>query len=517
MSEINSERRIDKKKYLDLLYYVILAITFIVSFIVENLLIFLLTFVVLLLLNSISNAKRKKAELIKIKQESAEKDSPEIKDLKSFLATAKKKGVYLTSIIVVLFLALQVGLDNPLFGNFTGTDLLITLTMIIIAFMVWQAYKVNKLQEQRFKNISISEHIGSRMEWVDQFRGLVVIFLIIAAITWELSGSHIGDIGDPNNPPIGPTYLNHGWRFAEFDGWPNIITIIDIGQQILMFIVGFVGALAYYNHRKKEGELGALLHVFRRFLALMILAIVVEGELFEGNFDLTDWNVVSVFWTSTFPNLAWGSLISLLLVALLKSKPDKRFIIAVCIMAAYSILFEIEAVQNWQWTIGSWVIFKVPWNTINHISIAILGTCTYDWCLLKTNEDPDYGWRKRILPIGSFMWIGVWLLDFLQPAEHHDATTTLSMMAIATSMFILFLFYMLERLKFKVPGLSELGKNILLMFLLTGLWGYFLHAFSRQMFVDYPITALILVGIVPLMTQILFAWALSKYRIIVKF
>ena len=74
------------------------------------------------------------------------------------------------------------------------------------------------------QDLERKEKLHKRYEWLDQFRGLIIIFLIISVITWPLSG-------DPTigltNSWIGPPLLNHGYKY--FNGWPPIITIIDIG------------------------------------------------------------------------------------------------------------------------------------------------------------------------------------------------------------------------------------------------------------------------------------------------
>ncbi|MHA1340621.1 MAG: hypothetical protein ACTSRZ_10720 [Promethearchaeota archaeon] len=501
MSE-NIKIQINKQKQkIDLLFYIILAISFTISMVVRNLLVFLLTFLGLLIANYIVTFIHKK----KIPREEPKQLSEIEKKALEFKIKSRKIGMIFAGVVIFSFLA-TLFMTEAMYVTFVG---------IVVSFVV--AMIIYKKEKRELADVPKDLLGFGRYEWVDQYRGMVVVFLIIAAGTWILSGGHIGGIGDPNNPPIGPTYLNHGWKFAEFEGWPNMITIIDIGQQILMFIVGYVGALAYYKHREREGELGAILHVFRRFLALIIFGIIVEGELFSGDFDLTNWNVVSVFWTSTFPNLAWGSLFSLILVSLLKHKPDIRCLIAVGIMTIHAILYAIPALQSWQLVIDGWKIFEVPWNTINHIAIAIMGTCTYDWYMLRKEDDDAFGWKKRILPVATLMFVGVWMVDFLQPAEHHDATTALSLMAIGTSMFVLFVFYSFDKLGYHVPMLSDLGKNILIMFLLTGIWDAYFSIVTKDLLLQSRLLSMILVGIVPILTQFLFAWALARYRIIIKF
>jgi uncharacterized membrane protein len=74
------------------------------------------------------------------------------------------------------------------------------LAVIIIGFIF--VLMNNKKIEDAYQISSGDASINrfkERWEWVDQFRGLVVIFLIIASITWILSGKMINvDLGELN-------------------------------------------------------------------------------------------------------------------------------------------------------------------------------------------------------------------------------------------------------------------------------------------------------------------------------
>jgi len=67
--------------------------------------------------------------------------------------------------------------------------------------------KIEVEQERKTK-------LHKRYEWLDQFRGLIIIFLIILVITWPLSGNFPG-----TEVPIGPPLLNHGFQY--YDGYPS--------------------------------------------------------------------------------------------------------------------------------------------------------------------------------------------------------------------------------------------------------------------------------------------------------
>jgi len=89
--------------------------------------------------------------------------------------------------------------------------------------------------------------LHERWEWLDQFRGMIIIFLIISVITWPLSGDPtLGSTA----PPIGSPLLNHGFKY--FDGYPALMTIIDIGQQIFLFTLGIGAYLAFTSRMGKK-------------------------------------------------------------------------------------------------------------------------------------------------------------------------------------------------------------------------------------------------------------------------
>lgn len=504
-AEIQQRKQPMEKANLDLIMFGILAISMLVSFLIANILVFLVALIVLIIGNEIIKGQRKKQKVVVKTEEEVEAEPKMGREVAAIRKQQRTFGVIFAALMILGFVAMQIVTEA--FYIVVGVAAIGTIVAWILSRNEKEAIEKGKIPQRQSK----------RLEWVDMFRGLVAIFLIISVLTWELSGT----TGDPNVPPIGPTYLNHGWKYYELDGWPDMITIIDIGQQILMFIVGFVGTLAFYKHQERDGTKAAITHLFRRFLALMVFSLLYDGNLMDGDMDLTSWNVNSTFWYGTFANLAWGTLISILLVAALQRKPDKRFYIVIAIFVVHALLYSSETLQQWEWIIqyngDNWKLWEVPYNTINHIAIALMGGITYEWSLQKSEDDPHKGWKKRVLPVGAIFWAGVWLFDFIQPAHHQSANTTLSMMACATSMWILFLFYMMDQIGFKVPLIGDYGKNLLLMFILSDLWNQMLYLTGETMLRDSRIIAMLLVGIVPIVTQFFIAWSLNKLRVRIKF
>lgn len=346
------------------------------------------------------------------------------------------------------------------------------------------------------------QSLYKRYDWLDQFRGIVVILLIISGITWVLSGDWSG-----TDPILGPTLLNHGFQY--YDGYPPLITIIDIGQQIFMFVMGFVGYISFSSRLKKYGPKKAWKHGMRRILLLYLLAFIDDGLLEMVVSGAPDWKCV--LYGGILANLAIGSFAGYLAIYLIHDA-DKRILLSIGIMIFHSIMYALPYFEHYHTQSG--VLF--PFISINHAAIAIAGTCFSQWFKLDP-ENPQVGFKKRILPAALLSYVAFYCIDWLQYAEHHDVTTSLALAAIGTSGFMIAIFYGFEQLGFKIPLLSEFGKNLLLMFILSLFISIYVQAFSKDFLVAFPILALLLIGILPILPLAGIALFLDRKNIIIKF
>ncbi|MHA1721307.1 MAG: hypothetical protein ACTSWX_13550 [Promethearchaeota archaeon] len=359
-----------------------------------------------------------------------------------------------------------------------------------------------------------------RLEWLDQFRGLVVIMLIISTYTWFLSGDLSKGL-----IPIGSTALNHGWKYSNLEdqGWPTINTIIDIGQQIFIFIVGFVTGFSFKRRMEKEGNKKAWLHTLRRFAILMLLSWLDEGVASNG-FNFNQYNWYNIFWYGTLGNLAWASISASFAFFIIK-KPDHRIIIGFIIMMIHFGLYFIEPLREWQFTSSEGATyFKFPWNTINHIAIAIIGTSYFDYFQKDEKADPSapiykqYPYMKeRVLPLSTLAFVLFYILDFFQYAEHRHCTTALALTAIGTSGFVLFVFLNFEQYGYKIPMLSKMGKNLLFLFIFGLVLNLITDAFDHLYLQNHIWVAVLVIGIGEILIAYLVAWILDRYNIIIKF
>ena len=146
------------------------------------------------------------------------------------------------------------------------------------------------------KNLKQAKPKKPRFEWLDQFRGLVILLFIVQTVAYLFSGDPITGI----MPAVAP-HLNHGFKYARFER--PLITIMDIGQQIFIFLVGFMQGFAILKRKRKNAEMKQLwLHIIKRFLLVIVLSIVHSFGAGHG-FD-----VYFIFFNGTMANIAWAGL-----------------------------------------------------------------------------------------------------------------------------------------------------------------------------------------------------------------
>ena len=364
-------------------------------------------------------------------------------------------------------------------------------------------------EEENEVIIEEKKKLHVRYEWLDQFRGLIIIFLIISVITWPLSGN-------PNLPGstwIGPPLLNHGFKYLN--GWPPLITIIDIGQQIFMFVLGFVGYIAFTSRREKRGLGAAWKHGLIRVAILYILAFLDDG-LIGGLISNGSIPWDEVLWYGTLANLAIGTFAAYLFTYLMPKNADRRMLIAIGIMVIHAILYATGIFDYKGPLPGGTLVF--PFNAFNHAAIAIAATCFSQWYRLDP-QDPKVGFKKRILPAATIFIIAFYCFDWIQPAEHHDATTSLALLAIAASGFLIAVFYGFELMKFKVPVLSEMGRNMLFLFIFAFIFDIIIGLLmdsSRDFFASNPLITMLLFGVLPIAIEAGIAMLFARLKWIIK-
>jgi hypothetical protein len=337
-----------------------------------------------------------------------------------------------------------------------------------------------------------------RFEWLDQFRGLIIILFIIQTSAWLFSMDPANDI-----MPIMAPALNHGFEYADYRR--PLITMIDLGQQIFIFLVGFMQAFAVLKRKEKGLSDGKIwLHIGKRFVLVMILSVLhgLAGEHFHTYFILAE---------GTLANIAWGGLAAGI-AALYIPKPKFRLIAGLGVMLVHSILYMFEGLLDWR--AGNW---HFPFAAINHIAIGLIASAFTLWFLTPKGEINEEGIKKNVLPVIIAFLVSSYLLDFIQWADHHTVSTPLAMLAIAVAAFFLYTFYHFDKDGFHVPGLSTFGKNMLMVFLFSMVINELIYfGLIEDLLGLSGIFDMLLLGIVPIVLIWIIAKILEKFNLIVK-
>ena len=92
-------------------------------------------------------------------------------------------------------------------------------------------------------------------------------------------------------------------------------------------------------------------------------------------------------------------------------------------------------------------------------------------------------------------------------------------MAIGASGFLITIFYGFSKLKFKVPLLSEMGKNMLLLFIVAFIWDAIIGTVAnsaRDFLLNFPLVTMICFGVLPILIEAAIAYLLARWDIKIK-
>ncbi len=349
-----------------------------------------------------------------------------------------------------------------------------------------------------------------RFLWLDQYRGLCVLLYIVGILTWNLSGDILTNV-----LPVGPSYYNHGYALSyEVYGYnpldfPPIITIIDLGQPILVFLIAFMQA---YSFRKKErifDRKTAWMHTINRFLLILSLSVIFEDMILGKG-------IFIAFFDGILALIAWSSLIGGLSAALIKNS-NNRLIIGIIILIIHFIMYAIPGLNTWSFG-KDFYILQIPWRLINLCAISFIASAITGYFFNNDGGVKLEGdvFKKKIIPISLIMFISNFLLDFLQWANNIHCTTSFACLAIAIACLGIFIFYQFEQIQLTIPFLTSFGKNMWVMFIISPIIEWILIDLVRDLVISSSILALIIIGILPIVILGSIAKLLEKKNILLK-
>ncbi len=345
-----------------------------------------------------------------------------------------------------------------------------------------------------------------RYDWLDQARGFVVLMLITSMATGEFAGDIV--MGEPI---LGPPMYNHGYDY--YNGIPAIITFIDVGQPLFVFVMGFVGYTAFMSRLRKRGARSATLYTARRVGLLYALAAFDSLLMRSLTRGAPDWTMF--FYSGTFAGIALGSLTAFVTSAIIRNA-DRRVLLGIGMMIAHALVYEFPISDHFTWYDDVLGLTKFPFGAWGLCTVAVFGSCFGQWFQMDEN-DPLAGFQKRIAPASMFVMIAAYCMEWMQPSEHHDLPIALQLMAVYSGGLMLTIFFAFGKIGIRFPLLSSFGKNLLIMFALGGfVVSVYWNFLPKDLLEREPLALLLLVGIAPIAVLGCLAVWLDKRGIMVR-
>jgi predicted acyltransferase len=270
--------------------------------------------------------------------------------------------------------------------------------------------------------------VDGRIKAVDQFRGLVIILMVI--INYGITVQSV------------PSWLKHA---------PDVgLYFADLGAPVFIFAIGLTYGLSFQRRMATVGFPAAVGHFLRRYLAILgIGAILSAGKSLVGmSSSPVDWGVLQT--------LGCCGLITLLVIRL---RTGFRFAVGLGLLAAYQVLLDtywLDSVMN---SPHGGLFGSLSWAVI--LIIATVFADIY--------HDVD---RRKYFPVLSILFTvaGFFLAQFV-PVSKVRVSASYDLVTLGFCGIIFWIFY---RTDFDLRFFSAWGRNPLLLYflslLLTGLF-----------------------------------------------
>ncbi len=366
----------------------------------------------------------------------------------------------------------------------------------------------------------------ARYEFIDQFRGLCVLFLTFAWVTIALGGGKLT-----------PAILTHGYLFysesytdpAAIWNWLHVgngeYTWIDLGSSLFMLLLGVSTPISLRGRATKQGTSYAVARLFLRYG--FFVAIQVFLNLFTPVPSMFTYRGILLGHHEFMTRLGIGAVAAGVAVLLVK-RPDRRILISVALLSTHALLYMLPCLElfhdgsdqislTWMGDGQFFDYYMIPFEAISFSALAIAGTCFWDW--LNEGGNAPLAIKHRILPAAVYSWIACFVAMWFVPPVHFDLTVSQDLLALGMGYFMLMFFFAAEQFfKYKIPYLTALGRNALILYILgmLGNWLYFyIGAYHLVTLETVWFGFVLCAGLVVPVTAI--AWALDRYKIYWRF
>lgn len=272
--------------------------------------------------------------------------------------------------------------------------------------------------------VSLSS-VKQRIASLDLLRGLAIFLMVIVNSLFDYTAI--------------PSWLKH----APWNGY----TLSDLVAPMFLFSIGISYSLSFNKRMKTQGALRTIFHFILRYVILFCFGFfgewVVLGKI--------GWGVLTMIGAVGIYSLAFMFL-----------KPLPRVVLSVIPFITYEILvyFRVPIVLFVDGGLGG------PAATVAWGFIVIAASSTGNWIHDKAQKTVTgvLGIQGAVL---TALGIG---LSFLLPFNKHLVSASYILFSTGVSALMMLLFYFLADIwKWKIPVLPVIGRNALVIYILSNL------------------------------------------------
>ncbi len=278
------------------------------------------------------------------------------------------------------------------------------------------------------EEIGGDERKSTRLRFIDQGRGFVVLYLVITLVfppeAWRSASFSI--------------FLHYVFDHASASA--TYMTLYDVGAAAFIFILGMVMNAAYQKRLETKGKKNAVLHILVRYGILFVLGalivIVDQGTVYDIHAGLP---IPEINW-DVLPTIAVAGLITFLFINI--KNPLYRIIAGYLLGLIYQILMVTTFFKDYAIASVNGGIFG---SIFSYASISIIASAVGDFLIKPSKKEDLKYWLLLVFALVNY---GVGLgLNFVPgwEASKRQVSFTHNLIAIGITCFGLFIFSLMDR------------------------------------------------------------------------
>ena len=290
-----------------------------------------------------------------------------------------------------------------------------------------------------------------RIQWVDQIRGCAILYMIV----FELSRG-----AWRSAYPLLAFFLTHG---GPKSGHP---TLVDIGTSGFVFIMGLMFAWSFQRARARVGPAKASLHILQRYGLIFLLGALASflghGALFR-ELTLDDGSTMRILYWDALPTLGWAGLVGMPFLAL---PPRARLMAAYVLLLFYQVMLSSTG-TGWELLVVKSTHGGVIAATFSFGAQLIAASALGEFLFVGNLPASKV---QKLLAIFSAaqLAVGLGVVLFLDlEASRSQVSAAYALISMGVTSLSCLVFFMLEQRRKTSRLLEALGKNPLLLYLLT--------------------------------------------------